>query len=293
MEAPIEIVAYDPAWPAMFAAERDAIREAIGPWLTGEIEHVGSTAVPGLAAKPVIDIMAPIAGLETSRPALERLAAIGYCYAPYRDDVEHWLCKPSPSHRTHHLHLVPGGSRLWMDRIRFRNTLRGILVLARQIANLHRQRDELIESLTRLKDNVHVISGAIDYPDPSIAWQIVEKYGVTKMFTAPTALRMFMRYGEKLPQAHDISSLRLICCAGVTRTPKPGAGPRPTSPATASGDMWSITGGRPSWAARPWAPLAPCLCVAERRAWHSPVGAPTLWTSTASRSRRVLTEGWY
>ena len=39
--------------------------------------------------------------------------------------------------------------------------------------------------------------GAIDYPDPSIAWQIVEKYGVTKMFTAPTALRMFMRYGEK------------------------------------------------------------------------------------------------
>ena len=41
--------------------------------------------------------------------------------------------------------------------------------------------------------------GAIDFPDPSIAWQIVEKYGVTKMFTAPTALRMFMRYGEALP----------------------------------------------------------------------------------------------
>ena len=47
--------------------------------------------------------------------------------------------------------------------------------------------------------------GAIDYPDPSIAWQIVEKYGVTKMFTAPTALRMFMRYGEELPQKHDLT----------------------------------------------------------------------------------------
>ena len=47
--------------------------------------------------------------------------------------------------------------------------------------------------------------GAIDYPDPSIAWQIVEKYGVSKMFTAPTALRMFMRYGPELPAKHDIS----------------------------------------------------------------------------------------
>jgi acetyl-CoA synthetase len=62
--------------------------------------------------------------------------------------------------------------------------------------------------------------GAIDYPDPSIAWQIVERYGVTKMFTAPTALRMFMRYGEKHPQAHDISSLRLIACAGEPLNPE-------------------------------------------------------------------------
>ena len=46
--------------------------------------------------------------------------------------------------------------------------------------------------------------GAIDFPIPSIAWQIVEKYGVTKMFTAPTALRMFMRYGEAL--AADVRS---------------------------------------------------------------------------------------
>ncbi len=62
--------------------------------------------------------------------------------------------------------------------------------------------------------------GAIDYPDPSIAWQIVEKYGVTKMFTAPTALRMFMRYGEKHPQAYDLTTLRLICCAGEPLNPE-------------------------------------------------------------------------
>lgn len=136
IDAPIEIVPYDPAWSGMFEAEREAIREVIGPWLTGEIEHVGSTAVPRLAAKPVIDIMAPVASLEASRPALEKLAAIGYCHAPYRADVMHWFCKPSPGHRTHHLHLVPGGSRLWMDRIRFRNALRGDPSLAREYQEL-------------------------------------------------------------------------------------------------------------------------------------------------------------
>ncbi len=62
--------------------------------------------------------------------------------------------------------------------------------------------------------------GAIDYPDPSIAWQIVEKYGVTKMFTAPTALRMFMRYGEALPQKYDLSTLRVIACAGEPLNPE-------------------------------------------------------------------------
>ncbi len=62
--------------------------------------------------------------------------------------------------------------------------------------------------------------GAIDFPDPSIAWQIVEKYGVTKMFTAPTALRMFMRYGEALPKKYDLSTLRVIACAGEPLNPE-------------------------------------------------------------------------
>jgi acetyl-CoA synthetase len=62
--------------------------------------------------------------------------------------------------------------------------------------------------------------GAIDFPDPSIAWQIVEKYGVTKMFTAPTALRMFMRYGEALPQKYDLSTSRVVACAGEPLNPE-------------------------------------------------------------------------
>jgi acetyl-CoA synthetase len=62
--------------------------------------------------------------------------------------------------------------------------------------------------------------GAVDYPNPGIAWEIVERYGVTKMFTAPTALRMFMRYGESYPATHDLTSLRVIACAGEPLNPE-------------------------------------------------------------------------
>ncbi len=62
--------------------------------------------------------------------------------------------------------------------------------------------------------------GAIDYPHPGAAWEIVQKYGVTNIFTAPTALRMFMRYGEKFPAQYDLSSLRLIACAGEPLNPE-------------------------------------------------------------------------
>jgi acetyl-CoA synthetase len=62
--------------------------------------------------------------------------------------------------------------------------------------------------------------GAIDWPNPGVAWEIVQRYGVTKMFTAPTAIRMFMRYGEQLPSAHDLTSLRVIACAGEPLNPE-------------------------------------------------------------------------
>jgi acetyl-CoA synthetase len=62
--------------------------------------------------------------------------------------------------------------------------------------------------------------GAIDYPAPDAAWDIVEKYGVTKMFTAPTALRMFMKYGDSYPAKHNLSSLRYIACAGEPLNPE-------------------------------------------------------------------------
>lgn len=135
-EAPIEIVPYDGSWLARFADEREELMKVLRPWLRGPIEHVGSTAVPGMAAKPVIDIMAGVETLEASRAAIPRLEASGYCYAPYKAEVEHWFCKPSPALRTHHLHLVPVHSPRWADCLRFRDALRADAELARAYAAL-------------------------------------------------------------------------------------------------------------------------------------------------------------
>ncbi|HTI14628.1 MAG TPA: acetate--CoA ligase [Dictyobacter sp.] len=62
--------------------------------------------------------------------------------------------------------------------------------------------------------------GAPDYPNAGIVWGTIEKYGVTKLFTAPTSLRMFMKFGPRYPQAHDLASLRVIICAGEPLNPE-------------------------------------------------------------------------
>ena len=123
-KAPVDIVDYDPAWPVRFEEEREALRPVLTPWLTGPIEHIGSTAVPGLAAKPVIDIMAGVETLERSREAIKAAATLGYCYFPYQATVRHWFCKPSDAYRTHHLHLVAVNTPQWARPIAFRNYLR-------------------------------------------------------------------------------------------------------------------------------------------------------------------------
>ncbi|MGE5095643.1 MAG: GrpB family protein [Betaproteobacteria bacterium] len=132
----VRIEPHDAAWSVSFRHERDLLARTIGPWLAGPIEHVGSTAVPGLPAKPVVDIMAAVESLEASKPAIGQLASIGYCYAPYRCEVMHWLCKPGPDIRTHHLHLVPFGSELWQERLAFRDLLRHDAGTARDYAAL-------------------------------------------------------------------------------------------------------------------------------------------------------------
>ena len=123
MTAFVEIATYDPTWPERFASERALLARVVAPWLDGGIEHVGSTAVPGLAAKPVVDIMVGVRDLEEARAAIPLLAAESYCYHPYRDYF-HWFCKPSPEYREFHLYLIEPTHPQWHARLAFRDRLR-------------------------------------------------------------------------------------------------------------------------------------------------------------------------
>jgi GrpB-like predicted nucleotidyltransferase (UPF0157 family)/ribosomal protein S18 acetylase RimI-like enzyme len=137
-EEPIRIGPYDTRWPGLFERERGALEASIGAWVTGGIHHVGSTAVPGLDAKPIIDILAGVEDLEVSRACFGPLADLGYLYAPYRSEEMHWFCKPHPSRRTHHLHLAPAGGKRFADELAFRDRLRADPGTARAYASLKR-----------------------------------------------------------------------------------------------------------------------------------------------------------
>jgi GrpB-like predicted nucleotidyltransferase (UPF0157 family) len=132
-DAPIVVVAYDDRWPASFAVEA----ERLAPLLPGvEIHHIDSTAVAGLAAKPVIDLMSLVADLDGPIGSLVDVG--GYEYpAAYNETLRdrRWLCRPSAAHRTHHLHLVSDADVL-ARQLRFRDRLRADAELRDEYAQL-------------------------------------------------------------------------------------------------------------------------------------------------------------
>ncbi len=134
-DARIEIVEYDASWPRRFAAEAERLAEIV-PALTWH--HIGSTAVPGLAAKPIIDMMALAGDLDEHLPALVGRAGFQYPDAYNASLVDRrWLCRPSAADRTHHLHLVADEREL-TRHLRFRDALREDPQLAREYAALKR-----------------------------------------------------------------------------------------------------------------------------------------------------------
>ncbi len=135
-DGPIEIVDYDPSWPSFYASEC----ERLAPLLPGvPIHHIGSTAVPGLAGKPVIDMIAQVDDLDAEIvPLLHR----GGYQLPTRFNLNlvhrRFLCYPSASYRTHHLHLVD--QREGVERcLHFRDSLRSNPQLAADYAALKRE----------------------------------------------------------------------------------------------------------------------------------------------------------
>jgi GrpB-like predicted nucleotidyltransferase (UPF0157 family) len=130
---PIIIADYDPRWPRLFAEERAMLYAACLPGAFERIEHVGSTAVPGLAAKPVVDMMPGVASLDAFAPNIPRIQALGYEYIPQfeRDTAagpgmpfRRYFRKDVDGQRAFHLHVVEKGSGFWKEHLMFRNHLR-------------------------------------------------------------------------------------------------------------------------------------------------------------------------
>lgn len=121
--APVAVADYDAGWPRLFAEERDRLREALGEGIA-EIEHIGSTAVPGLAAKPVIDICA---GLESADLTGEQIAAVerlGYEYLGELGLPGRLFFRKGGAASTHHVHAVEWGGEHWHRHLAFRDYLR-------------------------------------------------------------------------------------------------------------------------------------------------------------------------
>jgi GrpB-like predicted nucleotidyltransferase (UPF0157 family) len=136
---PIVIEPYDDGWTEQFEHQRSQIEPAVRPWLSGPLEHIGSTAVPGLAAKPIIDMLALTPSYEGFHDALPELLRLGWVLAPEPGDEisrKFSLCYPNTEHRSHHLHVVEASSTDWPDWIAFRDHLRSHPETAARYASL-------------------------------------------------------------------------------------------------------------------------------------------------------------
>lgn len=145
----IVIAPYDPAWPSRFAAEAERIRQAFGE-LALRVEHVGSTSVPGLAAKPVVDIQVSVPSLEPRDLYRTRLANLGYTHFPLGafDLVYPFFKRPAGWPSTHHVHLCVAGSEQERDHLAFRDYLRRHPAMAAEYVSLKRQLASAHDGLT-------------------------------------------------------------------------------------------------------------------------------------------------
>ena len=126
----VHLSAYDPAWPQRAAAFAAELRPVLDRWLLGPIEHVGSTAIPGIVAKPVIDLMAQASDTDAVVSAAGgALDELDWRYVPPELDGRPWrrfFAKVSADgqHRLAHLHLITAGAARWDQQLLFRDALR-------------------------------------------------------------------------------------------------------------------------------------------------------------------------
>jgi GrpB-like predicted nucleotidyltransferase (UPF0157 family) len=137
----VDLVDADPSWTARGGQERNYLETLLAPWLTARIEHVGSTSIPGLMAKPIIDLQAPVADLTDPDPLAAALAPHDWHYVDPDLDQRPWrrfLVKVAGGRRSAHLHVMTPDSPRWYEQIAFRDALRADPSLTADYAALKR-----------------------------------------------------------------------------------------------------------------------------------------------------------
>ena len=125
-------------WPTLFEAERERLL-ALMPDRLIDVQHIGSTAILGLAAKPIVDLLAGVESMEVARALAEPLCRSGYTTsAEFNASLSdrQWFMRWANGHRTHHLHVVVHGGAAWRQRLMFRDLLRGDALLGQRYAAL-------------------------------------------------------------------------------------------------------------------------------------------------------------
>jgi GrpB-like predicted nucleotidyltransferase (UPF0157 family) len=165
------IAEYHPAWPRVFALERAMILAACSPGAFERIEHVGSTAIAGLAAKPIIDMMPGVRSLDAFSAEIPRIESLGYVYVPEfeRDTAagpgmpfRRYFRKDVDGVRAFHMHVVEKGSAFWHDQLLFRNYLRFSEADVSRYAALKRELADAYNA-TMLAEGVDVNVGYTDH----------------------------------------------------------------------------------------------------------------------------------
>lgn len=137
----IVVVPYEEVWPTRFRIESQLIHVALSA-LRPRIEHIGSTSVPGLAGKPIIDMLVGVSSLDEFEPHVDRLSLYGYQYIPEYERVlpdRRFFKRVVGGVRTHHVHVVETGAAYWQRYLRFRDSLRADVRLATRYADLKRR----------------------------------------------------------------------------------------------------------------------------------------------------------
>ena len=159
----VRLAPYCDAWPALFAEEAARISAALGDRI-GPIEHIGSTAIPGAQAKPIIDMMAAVADLDGAKDLIPEVEALGYVYRHDLDfpDRHYFVLRPEENFTTHHLSLAESTSEFWRRQLLFRDYLRAhpdvreaYVALKRELAvELTHNRPAYLDAKTEFIENV-------------------------------------------------------------------------------------------------------------------------------------------